>query len=159
MVNTAVPKDTATLVAGVGALHRALPAVVGPLLQCIAAVSAGALEALEGGGGGVRGVGGVGGAAAAQHAALSQLVRVNHGALGALGVGHAALDAVAHAAARRGWAGKLTGAGGGGCAFVLLPPRARAEEEAGLVAELEGLGFSCFASLMGGEGVLVAREA
>jgi mevalonate kinase len=93
---------------------------------------------------------------------LRELVRVNQGALGALGVGHEALDRVVAAAARRGLAAKLTGAGGGGCALVLLPPSAGAGAEGGeeaLAVELTELGFSCCESRLGGEGVLVAVEA
>lgn len=46
-------------------------------------------------------------------------MRLNHSLLNAIGVGHAALDAVVGAAAEKGFACKLTGAGGGGCAVVL----------------------------------------
>ena len=35
---------------------------------------------------------------------------------------HASLDVIVSAASEVGLAGKLTGAGGGGCALVLLPP-------------------------------------
>ena len=119
LVNTRVPKDTAALVAGVGALRAALPAVVAPLLQCIGAVVAEARAALEGSGSSSSSAGagaGAGAGAAPEdlHAALSRLARINHSALNALGVGHAALDAVVAAAAQRGLAAKLTGAGGGG---------------------------------------------
>ena len=148
MVNTRVPKDTAALVAGVRALREALPGVVEPLLQSIGGIAAAALAALEGGGGG------------GTQERLRALVRANQGALCALGVGHAALDAVVAAAARRGFAAKLTGAGGGGCALVLLPPEgAGGGEEAALAAELEGLGFDCWASRLGGEGVAVRAES
>lgn len=47
-------------------------------------------------------------------------MQVNHSLLCALGVGHSALTAVVESASRSGWAAKLTGAGGGGCAFVVL---------------------------------------
>ena len=46
---------------------------------------------------------------------------MNHHLLTALGVGHARLDAALLVAAEAGLSGKLTGAGGGGCAIVLLP--------------------------------------
>lgn len=46
----------------------------------------------------------------------------NHHLLNTIGVGHPALDKVCRLAAEAGLAAKLTGAGGGGCAVVLLPP-------------------------------------
>jgi mevalonate kinase len=52
----------------------------------------------------------------------SALCDVNHFILCSLGVGHPALTAVWEASRRHGMACKLTGAGGGGCAFTVLPP-------------------------------------
>ncbi len=86
-------------------------------------------------------------------------MRINHCTLNALGVGHGALDAVVAAAQRRGLAAKLTGAGGGGCAFVLLPDaEEQGAEEQGLSAELTALGFHCFTTRVGGEGVCMAAQ-
>jgi len=51
-----------------------------------------------------------------------ELFEMNQHLLAALGVSHASLDAIISAACEVGLAGKLTGAGGGGCALVLLPP-------------------------------------
>jgi mevalonate kinase len=111
----------------------------------------------------------------ALYARLRQLVRVNHSLLNALGVGHAALDGVVAAAAAAGFVAKLTGAGGGGCALTLLPPRrhvvaaagnaaaAEAEDAAaaaalkGLEAGFAALGYDCFETRLGGDGVLVRR--
>jgi mevalonate kinase len=97
---------------------------------------------------------------ASLYSRLQRIVRLNHGVLNALGVGHARLDEVVAAAGARGFSAKLTGAGGGGCAIVLLPPSSaeRSEQddarEQELVRELEGrLGCSCFVTLLGGEGV------
>lgn len=51
---------------------------------------------------------------------LEELVEMNHHLLNAIGVGHAQLDRVCALATRFGMKAKLTGAGGGGCAFVLV---------------------------------------
>ena len=148
LVNTGVPKDTAALVAGVAASRAQLPGVVNPLLASIGALVEQAVLVLEGSSGQ-----GAGDPAAAAAAAVQRLVRVNHSILNALGVGHAALDAVVAAAGERGLAGKLTGAGGGGCAYIVLGSSQQAEEEAALVAALSSRGCHCFTSSVGGEGV------
>ena len=62
------------------------------------------------------------------------LVDTNHGLLCALGVSHPGLDRAVAVAARRGFHAKLTGAGGGGCAFALLaPPHASKVRQAVLI--------------------------
>lgn len=48
---------------------------------------------------------------------------MNHHLLCALGVSHSSLNAVVAASEERGFACKLTGAGGGGCAITLLPSK------------------------------------
>lgn len=47
---------------------------------------------------------------------------MNHNLLCALGVSHPSIDAICAAAQKWGQAAKLTGAGGGGCAIVVLDP-------------------------------------
>ena len=47
---------------------------------------------------------------------------MNQHLLNLLGVGHASLDTVVSIARRHSLHAKLTGAGGGGCAFALIPP-------------------------------------
>lgn len=47
---------------------------------------------------------------------------MNHHLLCAMGVGHRAFDTVHRVARECGFPSKLTGAGGGGCAFCLIVP-------------------------------------
>lgn len=47
---------------------------------------------------------------------------MNQQLLNAVGVGHKTLNQVCGIAQERGMGAKLTGAGGGGCAIVLIPP-------------------------------------
>ena len=47
---------------------------------------------------------------------------MNQQLLNAIGVGHKTLTQVCGIAQERGMGAKLTGAGGGGCAIVLIPP-------------------------------------
>jgi len=104
---------------------------------------------------------------------LKELVRVNHHLLNGIGVGHPALDKIVSISADFGLASKLTGAGGGGCAFTLLEPgstslasRSAAAESSPaarrplrrslktpLETSLEAEGFECFDSAIAGPGV------
>ena len=47
---------------------------------------------------------------------------MNQHLLNMLGAGHSSLDRVVSIARRHNLHAKLTGAGGGGCAFALIPP-------------------------------------
>lgn len=46
---------------------------------------------------------------------------INHNLLNAMGVGHPALNKIYNMAKEHSCSCKLTGAGGGGCALILLP--------------------------------------
>jgi mevalonate kinase len=80
---------------------------------------------------------------------------MNHHLLCALGVGHAALDQVVSITREEGLPTKLTGAGGGGCAFTVLGhahvPLSEAVTAATARARsrLEAQGFSCFETQVG----------
>lgn len=52
---------------------------------------------------------------------LNNLVEVNNNLLRSIGVSHESLEKIFATSSRHGFNSKLTGAGGGGCAFVLLP--------------------------------------
>ncbi|CAH0402876.1 unnamed protein product [Chilo suppressalis] len=84
---------------------------------------------------------------------LAELWEMNHWLLGALGVSHPSLETI-HAAARaRGLACKLTGAGGGGYAMVLIPPSTPRSTVDGLTGQLLELGFRVTETRLGGPGV------
>lgn len=52
---------------------------------------------------------------------LNNLVEVNNNLLRSIGVSHESLERIFAISSKHGFSSKLTGAGGGGCAFVLLP--------------------------------------
>ena len=56
---------------------------------------------------------------------LKELFDMNQRLLGLLGVSHPTLDQIISTANKYGLQGKLTGAGGGGCAFVFITPGKR----------------------------------
>jgi mevalonate kinase len=112
IVNTHVPKSTRELVAAVRRRREASPGVIEPVFASMSAVADAAIAALT--------------VPRADDDAvvmgLSDLVIANHGLLNALGVGHPSLDCVVAAARTAKLPAKLTGAGGGGCAFAVIPP-------------------------------------
>lgn len=184
VVNTRIPKDTAALVGKVREYYNAAPEIVNPLLDAVRAIVNAAHIALEGENTLLHSR--TDNSASENHPpglskilfhTMRQLIHSNHGILNALGVGHAALDRLVEIAQRFGTAAKLTGAGGGGCGFVLVPPATllgpSPEEDEVLpgggekavreMSEQLSLGmneygeFDCFETKVGGDGVLVRR--
>lgn len=85
---------------------------------------------------------------------LALLVSVNNNLLRSIGVSHPRLERVFNIAESRGFHAKLTGAGAGGCAFILLPSSYR---ESGnyqkLCEDLEANDYHIMATIIGGRGV------
>lgn len=158
LTNTKVPRSTKKLVAGVKELLEAMPGVVRPMFAAVEDISQRFLSLISSGQEEEEAHGES--RAKLTHAEtvqeMSQLVRINHCLLNAMGVGHAALDEVFAVSARHGFACKLTGAGGGGCAISLLDDTKdtwEADREK-LRQEIDGLGYDTFLSSIGGEGLL-----
>jgi mevalonate kinase len=92
------------------------------------------------------------------------MVRTNQHLLSAVGVSHASLDRICAVVAETAGdeaAAKLTGAGGGGCAFVVLRPSKpgnlhalRSKVQRALQAAQHPWKFTCLQSSVGGDGVL-----
>lgn len=149
------------LVAGVRKLRDALPAPIDHVIAAIQGISDTALAAIA-----TAAATPTGDGAGALLATLRELVRLNHCLLNGLGVGHAALDDVVGVTAKEGFASKLTGAGGGGCAMTLLPPMAEGTPEGKegevrvhtAVETLRSRGFDCFETRLGGAGLLLLRR-
>lgn len=139
LTNTRVPRSTKVLVAGVKALRDAFPAVVQPIFSSIQAIADTFLSSMS---------------SSISEADLASLVSMNHHLLCALGVGHGALDEVHAASAALGFACKLTGAGGGGCAITLLTSAEdRSERIASFRQKLGERGFEVLQTSIGGQGV------
>eukprot|EP00047_Mylnosiga_fluctuans_P007169 m.251539 g.251539 ORF g.251539 m.251539 type:complete len:384 (-) comp17296_c0_seq1:168-1319(-) len=151
LVNTRVPRSTKALVARVRENHTLVPAVVNPILDSVENLSREAslcyadLFAIQ------RNASTK--SAADVYAKLGYLIDVNQALLTALGVGHPALDAVGRMAAAHGLHAKLTGAGGGGCAWLLIPDGTDAAVVAAAMASIEGAGMAVWETTMGGPGV------
>lgn len=136
VVDTKVPRSTRELVAGVRALYDRHPSVIRPILQSMGEIATSFVK---------NGVSDV-----------LTLVNVNHLLLRAVGVSHATLDEICETVARvapNQAAAKLTGAGGGGCAFVLFRPDLEGREYV-MQRISKSLQYKCFSSSVGGDGVL-----
>lgn len=149
LTNTRVPRKTSALVARVRALHEANPRVTTPIFEAMAAIAESFLdlctahEAPEG--------------IAKQ---LDLLVQMNHKLLAALQVSAPSLEEVVAIAQADEFnlPTKLTGAGGGGCAFSVLGTQnldADTMRRAHKCRQrLEAKGYRCYMTAVGGHGVL-----
>eukprot|EP00041_Stephanoeca_diplocostata_P040103 m.1638621 g.1638621 ORF g.1638621 m.1638621 type:complete len:447 (-) comp29351_c0_seq1:52-1392(-) len=152
LTNTKVPRSTKKLVAGVRERKEKFPTVMDPLLESMDALSSAMENVLvdlsqdesQQRDGKWR---------PENTARLGELIDVNQHLLNAIGVGHSALDAVCTVAAAHGARAKLTGAGGGGCAFVLLQADLPAGTVASLCAELQARGYTTSETTVGSPGV------
>lgn len=86
---------------------------------------------------------------------LSLLVSVNNNLLRSLDVSHPRLEKLFHISESHGFHAKLTGAGGGGCAFVLLPQNyEEMEKYSKLCDELKANNYQIMAThIVDGSGV------
>jgi len=147
LVYTRQPRSTAALVASVGQLYKAHPTVIGPLLDAIDACTEEAHALLSS-------------PSAASTPlpetlqTLGSLIQLNHSILTTLSVSHPKLERVRELIDTHnvGWT-KLTGAGGGGCAIVLLKPEATKEMRREAEKGLEREGFGIYETVLGGKGV------
>lgn len=116
VTNTQVPRSTKKLVANVSELHRQFPLITSPLFESVDAISDEALRIFK---------------RSSEttdvdelkklEMDLEALIDINQNILNAIGVGHEALNTVVRVGNEFYLHSKLTGAGGGGCAFTLIP--------------------------------------
>jgi len=88
---------------------------------------------------------------------LETLIDYNQKLLETLGVSHPALEKVCQTARAYGLHAKLTGAGGGGYAFVLVPPHACPKAVTATIESLHRQSYDCWETELGVEGVTVSR--
>lgn len=80
---------------------------------------------------------------------------MNQGLLNALSVSHPQLEIICAMAWMHSYAGKLTGAGGGGYAYILLPPDTNSKSIKVLTEQLEEKDFHVTMTSLGGSGVKI----
>jgi mevalonate kinase len=150
LINTGVMRSTKLLVEGVRHKRDTYPDIVPLILNCIEAITTRceatladlctAAEAI------IRPL----------YQTLEDLIDMNQHLLNLLGVGHPSLDAVCSIAAQYGLHAKLTGAGGGGCAFTLVPPDVTDAVIAQVKQQFTAAGFDCFETTLCGPGVMAS---
>ncbi|XP_033126020.1 mevalonate kinase-like [Anneissia japonica] len=142
LIDTKVKRETKTLVDKVHKRKSVWPAVVQPVLDAIGAITDTVQHNFNLGN--------------TDFSELTQLIDMNQGLLSTLGVSHPKLDEICHLAMQYGFSGKLTGAGGGGCAYCLVPPGSVGLEE--LMRDLKQKGFCCWRTNVGRSGVLLHKN-
>ncbi|KAK3083071.1 hypothetical protein FSP39_013172 [Pinctada imbricata] len=114
LINTKVERSTRALVQGVRDKLQKYPDIINPALDSIDAISKESVQILS-------------------HIAsnpqqstlyepLMEMILMNQLQLKVLGVSHPTLDTICQSCEELGLTAKLTGAGGGGCAYCLIPP-------------------------------------
>ncbi|KAF7408018.1 hypothetical protein HZH66_002555 [Vespula vulgaris] len=81
---------------------------------------------------------------------LMMLININQSLLAALQTSHSSLDRICAEAQNYGFAAKLTGAGGGGHAFILLPPDTQPEIISSISRKLIADGYCVTLTSLGG---------
>ncbi|CAG0884154.1 unnamed protein product [Cyprideis torosa] len=132
LVNSRVSKDTVQLVSKVTDFCTNLPHIAQRLFASMGHLAEKAVSILHSGQYGKE-----------EYERLKVLIRVNQGLLFACGVSHPKLDEIVMIASKYDFAAKLSGSGGGGVAFVLLPPPIEGDEEKvkALQGDLKEAGF------------------
>ena len=143
LVNTKVPRSTMELVAGVRKKLDKHPSIIEPILDLIEKVALkgeAILQSMTSSDDGI--------------ADLEELIDMNQDFLSILGVSHPSLQQVCLLTSQHGLHSKLTGAGGGGCAFTLLRPDTPAHSVEAICGKLQECGYEAWETCLGGVGVV-----
>ena len=147
LVNTKVARQTRDLVEKVKTQHQRHSSIIEPILGSIDAISMKFLETIkdmEENGDSQR-----------SYHDLNQCISYNQDLLRTLGVSHSSLEEVVSIAKSLGLHAKLTGAGGGGFAFILLPPFVQESVVHDVHGRLTKQGYECREARLGVNGVRV----
>ena len=141
LVNSRVPRSTKALLKIVSSRLKTFPKVINPILDSMDEIaeralvilkSLAALESEESADSAVSSV--------SLHKELGQLIDINHSLLKALGVSHPTLERIVQVAGDHDLNAKLTGAGGGGFALILVPQKRKPEAFSQCIDALKALG-------------------
>ncbi|XP_071563800.1 mevalonate kinase-like [Temnothorax nylanderi] len=151
LVNTNVVRSTKEQVKNAAELKNLYPSIVIPVLDSIDALSNHAWQTLNE----ISELEVSGSTKEDRHTTLSRLIYMNQGLLKALSVSHPKLEVICALAMTHSYAGKLTGAGGGGYAYILLPKDADSESIKIFTKQLEEKDFEVTMTSLGCSGVII----
>jgi len=140
ITNTKVPRSTKELVAKVGNKLAKFPSVINPVMDAIEAISIQSQNQMTS-------------TEPMDDEVINEMIHDNHSLLCVLGVDHPQLDRICRITIDNGLRSKLTGAGGGGCAFTYLPHGVAEEKVEKVLSDLRHVGFDCWKTTVGGPGV------
>lgn len=150
LVDSRVARETRALVVKVAALRQRNAAAVDHIMDACEHIANTATQILE-----KLSSGKCEQDTEADYQHLGELWDMNHCLLSALGVSHPALEAIRAHAHARGLPCKLTGAGGGGYAMILIPPSTPRAVVDSLSGQLLENGFRVKETRLGGAGVAI----
>jgi len=142
LVNTQVSRQTKLLVEAVRRKRDRFPSVVDPVLDAMDQLSHQLAQVVllppE-----------------TNYESIQELVTMNQCLLASLGVSHPSLDHIHNVAKVHGQAAKLTGAGGGGMAFIWLDPTCDEEKLQSLMEEMKRANYVCWSARLGVKGLRI----
>lgn len=152
LVDTRVSRSTKVLLDKFSELKSKYPAIVDLILQSIDNISKEALEVIKK----IRSLPSNDTSSITEaYKQLMTLITMNQGLLATCQVSHPSLDRICAEAQNYALAGKLTGAGGGGHAYILLLPETERETISSLSRKLLADGFFVTLTTLGGAGVQI----
>lgn len=152
LVDTRVSRSTKLLVEKFAELKCKYPVIIDLILQSIDNISKEALEVIKK----IRDLpSNDASSITTAYKQLMTLISMNQGLLATCQVSHPSLDRICAEAQNYALAGKLTGAGGGGYAYILLLPETERETISSISRKLLADGFFVILTTLGGAGVQV----
>ncbi len=151
LVDTAVSRSTRNLVNIVSSQLESRPDIIKPILSSIDGISKACVGVFES----IDETKGDEAATRAKYEELEQLIDYNHSLLKSIRVSHPKLERIVKVAGDNGLHAKLTGAGGGGFAYILLPPYVKHDTVKHVKKLLQDDGFRCWETMLDPNGVSV----
>ncbi|KAL5287910.1 MVK family protein [Megaselia abdita] len=144
IVDTGVSRSTAKLVSQVRDLHEGFPILFDNIFESMNILVQEAIKKYSEFNGDITDI--------------EKLFEINSGLLTTIGVSHPSLEEIYKISRKNNFSSKLTGAGGGGYAIVILPSDYKNKENfENLISELNEAGFETTETVIGGGGVSVER--